>query len=92
MRGAFPQARVVALSECGTHAIIGAEIGPCTTGETTLARELFKRLTEGMLLLVDRGFCGYDLWQAATATGAELCWRTKSNAVLAVTQALPDGS
>ena len=92
MRGAFPQARVVALTECGTHAIIGAEIGPCTTGETTLARELFKGLTEGMLLLADRGFSGYDLWQAATATGAELCWRTKSNAVLAVTQALPDGS
>ena len=28
--GAFPQARVVALAECGTHAIIAAEIGPYT--------------------------------------------------------------
>src|SRR5665811_1805293 len=35
-KGAFPQARVVALAECGTHTIIGAQIGPCTTGETTL--------------------------------------------------------
>ena len=92
MKGAFPQARVVALTECGTHAIIGAEIGRCTTGETTLARGLFNLLHEGMLLLVDRGFGGYDLWQSAAATGAQLCWRTKSNAVLAVTQALADGS
>lgn len=90
--GAFPQARVVALAECGTHAIIAAEIGPCTTGETTLAKKLFPRLEAGMLLLVDRGFCGYDLWQAASAGGAGLCWRTKANAVLPVTELLPDGS
>ena len=90
--GAFPQARVVALAECGTHAIIAAEIGPCTTGETTLAKKLFPRLEEGMLLLVDRGFCGYELWQAASAGGAQLCWRTKANAVLPVTELLPDGS
>jgi hypothetical protein len=91
-KGAFPQARVVALAECGTHAIIGAQIGACTTGETTLARGLFPLLDEGMLLLVDRGFCGYDLWQGAAATGAQLCWRTKSNAVLPVTKECPDGS
>lgn len=91
-KGAFPQARVVALAECGTHAIVGAQIGPCTTGETTLARGLFGLLNEVMLLLLDRGFPGYELWQAAAATGAQLCWRTKSNAVLPVTTALPDGS
>jgi len=90
--GAFPQARVVALAECGTHAIIGAQIGACTIGEATLARGLFTLLGEGMLLLADRGFGGYDLWQGAAATGAQLCWRTKANAVLPVTQALPDGS
>ena len=90
--GAFPQARVVALAECGTHAIIAAEIGPCTTGETTLAKKLFPCLEAGMLLLVDRGFCGYDLWAAAAAGGAQLCWRTKANAVLPVTKLLPDGS
>ena len=91
-KGAFPQARVVALAECGTHAIIGAEIGPCTSGETTLARPLLRLVKKGMLLLVDRGFPGYELWREAAATSSELCWRTKSNAVLAVTTALPDGS
>lgn len=91
-KGAFPQARVVALAECGTHAIIGAQIGACTTGEAALARGLFRLLDEGMLLLVDRGFCGYDLWSSAAATGAQLCWRTRSSAVLAVTKECADGS
>lgn len=52
----------------------------------------FKGLHEGLLLLVDRGFSRYDLWQAAVTTGAQLCWRTKSNVVLAVTTSLEDGS
>ncbi len=72
-KGAFPQARVVALAECGTHAIIGAQIGPCTTGETTLARGLLGLLDPEMLLLVDRGFPGYELWREAAATRAQLC-------------------
>ncbi len=92
MRGAFPQARVVALVECGTHAMLGAEVGSCSTSETKLAPQLFTLLNEEMLLLLDRGFSGYELWQAAAATGAQLCWRTKSNGVLPVSQALPDGS
>jgi hypothetical protein len=70
--------------------MLGAEIGPCSTSETKLAPLLFKLLNEEMHLLVDRGFSGYELWQAAAATGAQLCWRTKSNAVLPVSQALPE--
>jgi Insertion element 4 transposase N-terminal/Transposase DDE domain len=91
-RTAFPQVRVVALAECGTHAIIAAVLGPLATGETTLAPRLFARLGEGMLLLADRGFVGFDLWRAAAATGAELVWRTKTNAVLPVDRQLGDGS
>ena len=36
-QAAFPQARLVALAECGTHAIFDAEIGAYTTSEATLA-------------------------------------------------------
>ncbi len=28
-RTAFPQLRMVGLAECGTHAVIAAELGPC---------------------------------------------------------------
>lgn len=91
-RGAFPQARVAAVVECGTHAVFAAEVGPLAEHETVLARRLFDRLSAGMLLLADRGFAGFDLWRAASASGADLLWRVKNNAVLPVVQALHDGS
>ena len=50
-RSAFPQARLVALAECGTHAVIDAETGPCTTSEIELARDLVDRVLPGMLLV-----------------------------------------
>ena len=68
-----------ASAECGTHAIFDAVVGPYTTGENTLARDLVDRLEPGMLLLADRGFCGFPLWSLAPATGADLLWRAKSN-------------
>src|ERR671937_559269 len=79
---AFPQVRLLAVAECGTHAIIQATIGPFTSGDVTLAPQVFGVLTPGVLLLADRGFAGFDLWRQATATGAALVWRTKSNAIL----------
>ena len=90
--GAFPQLRVVALAECGTHAMFAAAMGACSTGETTLARELVAQMGPGMLLIADRGFYGFDLWRRAAESGAELLWRTKSNHRLDVDERLEDGS
>jgi hypothetical protein len=93
--GGFPQVRVVGVAECGTHAIIDAAMGPLATGETTLAAGLLGpdgMLGEGVLLLADRQFVDANLWRQAAATGAQLLWRTKSNAVLPVLQSLDDGS
>jgi len=90
--GAFPQLRVVALAECGTHAMFAAAMGPCSTGEATLARELTASLAPGMLVLADRGFTGHPLFSAFAATGADLCWRAKTNAVLPVLERHADGS
>jgi Insertion element 4 transposase N-terminal/Transposase DDE domain len=91
-QGAFPQVRVVALAESGTHALIDACPGPFSSGEATLARGVLGSLKPGMLLLADRYYYSYKLWNEATATGADLLWRTKSNHVLPVQQRLPDGS
>lgn len=91
-RSAFPQVRMVALVECGTHALFDAALGPYTTGEVELSRELVKRLQPGMLLLADRGFYGFRLWQSATATGADLLWRMRSSQRLDVIEELLDGS
>jgi hypothetical protein len=89
---AYPQARVAALAECGTHAIFAAATGPLATSEAVLAQRLFGALSPGMLLLADRGFHSFDLWQQATATGSDLLWRIKSTAVLPVIEQLDDGS
>lgn len=89
---AFPQARLVAVAECGTHAVIDAAIGAYTTGENTLAGELVDRLTPGTLLLADRGFCGYPLWARAVATGADLLWRAKSTMKPRHLETLADGT
>ena len=91
-RSAFPQARLVALAECGTHAIFDAEIGPYTTSEAALSRLLVDRLEPGMVLLADRGFTGFALWQQAAATGAELLWRARNNVTPRQIEVLADGS
>src|SRR3954467_1917009 len=65
--GAFPQARLLALMESGTHAIFAAAIGRYDTSEVALAPPLLERLRPGMLCLADRGFVGFELWQAARA-------------------------
>jgi hypothetical protein len=89
---AFPQVRVVALGECGTHAVIAAVMDSYAVVEQTLAKRLVVSLQPGMLCLADRGFTAHPLFSAAAATGAALLWRAKKNAVLPVLERLPDGS
>ncbi len=91
-KGAFPQVRVVALGECGTHAVTAAAVGAYKTGEVTLARELLGSLGPGMLCLADRNFTGYPLFAAAAATGAHLLWRAKTGLRLPVLERYADGS
>ncbi|MCA1781864.1 MAG: IS4 family transposase [Dermatophilaceae bacterium] len=91
-RAAFPQARVVALAECGTHAIFDAVIGPYTDSEQALSEALLGRLEAGMLCLADRGFYSFTAWQTAAGTGADLLWRVKKNLRLDPIEELPDGS
>jgi hypothetical protein len=91
-QAAFPQSRVVAVAECGTHAIIDAAVGAYTTSENVMAGELIDRLKPGMLLLADRGFCGFPLWSRAVSTGADLLWRAMGNMKPRPIEILADGS
>jgi hypothetical protein len=93
--GAYPQLRLVTLIACGTRALLDAAFGPLRgqgAGEQALARGLLGSLHEGMLLLADRNFYGYQLWNAAAATSAHLLWRVKGSMHLPVVRELPDGS
>ena len=79
-QAAFPQARVVALAECGTHAIFAAAgRAPAPRSEPTMIEQLLPELEPGMLLLADRGFFSYALWRKAIETGADLLWRIRTD-------------
>ena len=88
----YPQARCVVLAECATHAILGANIGEYRSGEWALCQPLLAGLKPGMLCMADRGFNGFEHWEQARATGAQLLWRCAVNRKLPVEQALDDGS
>jgi Insertion element 4 transposase N-terminal/Transposase DDE domain len=90
--GAFPQLRLVALSETGTHAICAAAMGPLSRGENALADELVARLEPGMLCLADRGLYSFARFRNARQTGAQLLWRVGAHMLLPREQQLPDGS
>jgi hypothetical protein len=88
----FPQARVAALVECGTHAAVAAQIDPWKEPERAQILRLLPAFTPGMLVLADAGVYSYDLWKAAAQTGAALVWRVQANLDLPVLSVLPDGS
>ncbi len=90
--GPFPQARVLALAECGSRAVVAARIGACHAGERELARDLIDHLDERMLVMADRGFYSYDFWKQVRGSGAQLLWRIKLQTDLPVYEMLPDGS
>jgi hypothetical protein len=91
-KSAFPQVRFVSLVENGTHVLFGTRMGGVDTGEITLAKQVLSSLVPGMLCLADRNFFGFELWNQARATGADLLWRIKKNLRLPCERRLPDGS
>jgi Insertion element 4 transposase N-terminal len=94
-RPAFPKVRVVTVSECGSHAVVDAEIGGVAgkgAGEQSLGRRLCQRLERDWLLIADRNFYNWAGWCAAADCGAALLWRVKADLTLPVLEILPDGS
>jgi hypothetical protein len=89
---AFPQVRFVSMVENGTHVLFGTQMGSYRTGELELAKGAIGHLRPGMLCLADRLFFGFDLWNQARATGADLLWRIKKNVRLPIEKRLEDGS
>ena len=87
----FPQARVVTLTETGTHASIDASVGGFAGGEPELAIAMAASAA-GMLVIMDRGFPGVALWKAYTQAGAHLLIRARSSVARRPVQVLDDGT
>ncbi|WP_432190228.1 IS4 family transposase [Streptomyces sp. Tue6028] len=87
----FPQVRVVTLTECGTHAQVDASVGGFNGGERDLAVAMAVSAA-GMLVIMDRGFPGAELWKTYTAAGAHLLLRARSCVARRPVQHLSDGT
>ena len=89
---AFPQLRLTAMIEVGTHAITAATHGPFREGENTQAMRLIPHLDSSMLLIADRGFGCYPFFAEAMTSEAALLFRIRNNMKFECEKILPDGS
>jgi hypothetical protein len=90
--GAFPQVRKLSLVELGTHAEIALVVRSSSHGEQSMIAGLLRHLTSKMLLLWDRGFFSYELWQQMVARDVKVLARVKSGLILRPIHYLADGS
>jgi len=92
----FPQARGIIAAAAGSRGALGLEFGPSGDGEQTLTRRMVRHhpqvFAAGRLFLVDRNFPGFELIKDIRQAGAHLLMRVKSDIVLPLLEALPDGS
>jgi hypothetical protein len=93
-QGAFPQVRKLSLVELGTHAeqaLVVKGIKEKQSGEQSMAPALIRHLKRGELLMWDRGFFSYNLWQAVLLR-CELLARVQVRLILRPVKHLSDGS
>jgi hypothetical protein len=90
--GAWPQAAVVALIECATHAPCDAAVSRCTASAARVGRPLVRSVGTGDLLLWDREFHSFDLLVATRARDAHLLGRLPAGAHPIPVRTLTDGT
>jgi hypothetical protein len=90
--GAFPQARLLALCEAGTHVMWRWSIKRLRCGEVRMAAYLLSFLQPDMLLLWDRNFLSYANVKHVRQRQAHLLARIKSNLIFRPLRRFPDGS
>jgi len=91
-KAGFPKARLVLLIEAGTHVIIDALICPYRIGERVKAKQLLRSVTQGMLLMWDRGLHSYAMVAATIRQKCDYLGRIPKNVKFPVEQVLADGS
>jgi hypothetical protein len=88
----YPLIRLVALCEVGTHALVDWVARGFRVGEQALTARLLGRVPAGSLLLGDRNFHCFPLWQAAREGRWGLLIRVQSGPKFAADEVLCDGS
>jgi hypothetical protein len=70
--GAYPQVRCVLLAECGSHAVVGLEMGHYYVSEVHGAHRLLEQVGRDMLVLVDAGITSGGFIEHVRERGAHL--------------------
>ncbi len=91
-KGAYPQARAVMLTECGSHATVGLHLGDYDEAEIHGAYALLASLERGMRLMHDANFFGGAYLEALNAKGVRSLFALPSTVALQRRRNLPDGS
>jgi hypothetical protein len=93
-RCTFPYVQLAGLAECGTHAVVAAEIGRKGEGEETLAGRILSSsaIEPDMLVMVDAGLYSYQHLRLVTDAGADALFRVGANVDLPLIKWFSDGS
>jgi Insertion element 4 transposase N-terminal/Transposase DDE domain len=90
--GAFPQVRILALCETGTHVLWRFLIKPIRRSELAMTQHLLRYLTQDMLLLWDRNFLSYSNVVAVLKQRAHVLARIKKHVLSKPIRHFSDGS
>ncbi|WP_331751263.1 IS4 family transposase [Streptomyces globisporus] len=88
----YPQAPVVAVAECSSHAVLDAVDGGFKESERIVSDALDADGGTGTLLLAGRGLWGLARWHRLRGQGTHLLWRIERRKARRVKDVLPDGS
>ena len=89
---AFPQVQAVYLAECGAHAIVDAGFWPCQTSERIGGFRMLRSVTADMLVMWDRGFHDFDMFQGVLRRHGQALGRLPAHVKPKHVRTLPDGS
>ncbi|HET9870609.1 MAG TPA: IS4 family transposase [bacterium] len=89
---AFPQAYLVGLLECATHAFFDATLVPYPASLHQAAQRLVRSITHGMLVSFDCGLHSYPLIRAIRTKGAHVLSRLSAGVRPQIVKELHDGS
>jgi hypothetical protein len=87
-----PKVRLVLLIKAGTHLIVDALMCPYRIGERVRVKKLLRTVTQGMLLMWDRGLHSYAIVKATLAQKCDYLGRVPKNVKFQVEKVLEDGS
>jgi len=91
--GAYPQLRLIAVMVLRSRLLADVALGPYTSNEQRIAAELWPRLPERSLTVMDRGFINYAVFHQIATHGTDRHWlvRAKSNLKWTVVRSLGHG-